>query len=250
MFVRAQLRGNADIISYVKCTISNQVINLLPITIFIFDKYFYFVAYVTKSPKRSRLSPERRPILYYGEGPDVDCEIDDESEKPDYLSYSIIPKEIEEEIIKAQTEEIERAKKKSKTDLSLDHVYKVIRELKLPTFQRIIKQNKYELIRIAKRRPDRHHMYVTQLFLRTIFNPVQKVWIYSQIKEVLNISPHEFAKNKHVYTVLAPEVALMILKNKFKDFAKICDENQLYAFTLLNSSFFDDRCEKDLHCRT
>jgi len=33
--------------------------------------------------------------------------------------------------------------------------YKVIRELKLPTFQRIIKQNKFELIRIAKRRPDR-----------------------------------------------------------------------------------------------
>lgn len=36
--------------------------------------------------------------------------------------------------------------------------YKVIRELKLPTFQRVIKQNKFELIRIAKRRPDRVNM--------------------------------------------------------------------------------------------
>lgn len=33
--------------------------------------------------------------------------------------------------------------------------YKVIRELKLPIFQRIIKQNKFELIRIAKHPPDR-----------------------------------------------------------------------------------------------
>ncbi|XP_060865561.1 uncharacterized protein LOC132941490 [Metopolophium dirhodum] len=209
-----------------------------------------YSAYVTKSPKRSRLSPERRPFLPYGVGPDVDCEIDDESGKPDYLSYSIIPKEIEETLRKDQTKKLKQTKKNQNLELSLDHVYKVIRELKLPIFQRIIKQNKFELIRIAKRHPDRHHLYVTQLLLRTIFNPVQKVWIYSQIKEVLNISPHEFAKVKHVYTVLAPEVALMVLKNKFKDFAKICDENQLNAFTLLNSTFFDDRYEKDLHCRT
>lgn len=42
----------------------------------------------------------------------------------------------------------------------------------------------------------------------------------------------------------------MVLKNKFKKFAKICDENQLNAFTLLNSTFFDDLYKKDLHCRT
>ncbi|CAI6364789.1 unnamed protein product [Macrosiphum euphorbiae] len=208
-----------------------------------------YSAYVTKSPKRSRLSPERRPFLAYGEGPDVDCEIDDESDTPDYLSYSIIPKEIEETLAKAP-KELKKTKKNPNLELSLDHVYKVIREIKLPTFQRIIKQNKYELIRVAKRSPDRHHLNITQLLLRTIFNPVQKVWIYSQIKEVLNISPHEFAKVKYVYTVLAPEVALMVLKNKFKKFAKICDENQLNAFTLLNSTFFDDLYKKDLHCRT
>uniref|UniRef100_A0A2S2P4F7 Uncharacterized protein n=1 Tax=Schizaphis graminum TaxID=13262 RepID=A0A2S2P4F7_SCHGA len=209
-----------------------------------------YSAYVTKSTKKSRLSPERRPFLPYGVGPIVDCEIDDDSGKPDYLSYSIMPKENKETITKEQTKESKQTKKTQNSELSLDHVYKVIRELKLPTFQRIIKQNKFELIRIAKRRPDRYHLYIAKLLLRTIFNPVQKVWIYSQIREVLNIPPHEFASVKYVYTVLAPEVALMVLKNKFKCFAKICDENQLNTLSLLNNSFFDDRFEKDLHCRT
>ncbi|XP_022172618.1 uncharacterized protein LOC111035342 isoform X2 [Myzus persicae] len=219
-----------------------------------------YAAYVTKSPKRSKLSPEERPFLPYGVGPVVDCEIDDDTGKPDYLSYSLIPKENKETVTKEQTKESKQTKKNLNSELSLDHVYKVIRELKLPTFQRIIKQNKFELIRIAKRRPDRHtstsltafshHIYVAKLLLRTIFNPVQKVWIYSQIREVLNIPPHEFASVKYVYTVLAPEVALMVLKNKFKCFAKICDENQLNALSLLNSTFFDDRFKKDLHCRT
>jgi len=48
--------------------------------------------------------------------------------------------------------------------------HKVIRELKLPTFQRVIKQNKFELIRIAKRRPDR----VNMLFLFKI--DTIKIW--------------------------------------------------------------------------
>ncbi|KAL4098811.1 hypothetical protein QTP88_023343 [Uroleucon formosanum] len=209
-----------------------------------------YSAYVIKSTKKSRLSPEKRPFLPYGVGPIVDCEIDDDTGKPDYLSYSIIPKENKETITKDRTKELKQTKKKPNSELSLDHVYKVIRELKLPIFQRIIKQNKFELIRIAKHPPDRYHIYVAKLLLRTIFNPVQKVWIYSQIREVLNIPPHEFTNVKYVYTVLAPEVALMVLKNKFKCFAKICDENRLNALSLLNSTFFDDRFKKDLHCRT
>ncbi|KAF0764718.1 Uncharacterized protein FWK35_00007287 [Aphis craccivora] len=209
-----------------------------------------YAAYVIKSTKKSRSSPEKRPFLPYGVGPVVDCEIDDDTGKPDYLSYSIIPKENKETITKEQTKELKQPKKTPSSELSLDHVHKVIRELKLPTFQRVIKQNKFELIRIAKRRPDRCHLYVAKLLLNTIFNPVQKLWIYSQIREVLNIPHHEFASVQYVFTVLAPEVALMILKHKFKCFAKICNENQLSSLSLLNSTFFAERFKKDLHCRT
>ncbi|KAL5242098.1 hypothetical protein ACI65C_009508 [Semiaphis heraclei] len=148
--------------------------------------------------KKSRLSPEKRPFLPYGVGPIVDCEVDDDTGKPDYLSYSIIPKENKETITKEQSKELKQTKQKPNSELSLDHVYKVVRELKLPTFQRIIRQNKFELMRIAKRRPDRYHIYVAKLLLRTIFNPVQKVWIYSQIREVLNIPPREFAVSKFI----------------------------------------------------
>lgn len=60
--------------------------------------------------------------------------------------------------------------------------YKVIRELKLPTFQRVIKQNKFELIRIAKRRPDR----VNMSFLFKI--DTIKIWGLIKLNTILNLA--------------------------------------------------------------
>jgi len=43
--------------------------------------------------------------------------------------------------------------------------YKEVRKLKLPTFKRIIKQNKCELIRIAKQPPDPVNMIIYTIFI-------------------------------------------------------------------------------------
>lgn len=47
----------------------------------------------TQQTNKSRQSPEKRICLPYGVGPVIDCEIDDDCEEPDYLSYSIVPEE-------------------------------------------------------------------------------------------------------------------------------------------------------------
>ncbi|CAI6354180.1 unnamed protein product [Macrosiphum euphorbiae] len=46
-----------------------------------------------KKTDESKQLPDGRIFLPYGVGPIIDCEIDDEGDEPDYLSYSKMPEE-------------------------------------------------------------------------------------------------------------------------------------------------------------
>ncbi|KAL4135612.1 hypothetical protein QTP88_007210 [Uroleucon formosanum] len=45
----------------------------------------------TQQTNKSRLLLENKIFLPYGVEPIIDCEIDDDREEPDYLSYSLVP---------------------------------------------------------------------------------------------------------------------------------------------------------------
>lgn len=208
--------------------------------------------YILKSPKNPVL-PTKRQTLPYGVGPTIDCEIDDDNVNPDYSKYTLPRFDIEtppQDEKKTEKKQTKKKEKKLKAEISLDSIYAELHEMKLTKIHKIIKENKLELVKAQNNRPNMSLLSVAKRFYSTMFNPDQKYWIYMYVREVLNISPYLFRENPHLYTVLAPVASIIIFQKQFKIDTKYNAVGKLAELELLNPTFYSDKANKEMYCRT
>ncbi|XP_025406983.1 uncharacterized protein LOC112680955 [Sipha flava] len=209
-----------------------------------------YSAYTLKSSQNPQIViTNKRKYLPYDVKPDVDCEFDYEGDRPDYASY-VLPNINSEPIVHQENNTLLPTKKKVKEELSLDNIYSTLHEIKVSTIRKILNESREELTEILNNPPNKKSLSISTQFYKTMFNPDQKFCILMSLREIFNVPVHEFQNFQHLYTLVAPEAAIIIFKKKFKFKTRTLAVKKLVILELLNVSFYSDKAAKDLYCLT
>ncbi|XP_050544745.1 uncharacterized protein LOC126907471 [Daktulosphaira vitifoliae] len=166
--------------------------------------------YILKTPKNKSLDNRKR--LAYGAGPIVENEIDDPTSIPNYTDYILCSPKKEE----CSQENKIKKKTKTKEELSLNIIASTMKQITHKALTKFIINHKNEFIRIKKKPPDKKYLHSANILYEKMFNPEQKLSMYYALREIFNISPHQFEDTQFLFSIMLQEVAVMLLQKKFK----------------------------------